>query len=48
MSMLLRRHYESNGGEAPRPAPIVDEGQAGEATKAKKTTAKKAKASKKK
>lgn len=42
MSMLLRRHHESNGGEAPRPAPVVDETQAGEAPKAKKTTAKKA------
>ena len=48
MGMLLRRHHESNGGEAPRPAPVVDEGQTGEAPKAKKTTAKKAKASKKK
>lgn len=41
MGMLLRRHYESNGGEAPRPAPMVDEAQGGEAPKAKKTTVKK-------
>ena len=34
MGMLLRRHYERNGGEAPRPALMV-------APKAKKTTAKK-------
>lgn len=47
MGMLLRRHHESNGGEAPRPAPMVDEAQAGEAVKAEKAEPKKAKTKKK-